>query len=267
MSTTSLLDLGATSIAVAHDAGSGGRGVFLGTANGVYALPSTSATPVPSGLAGTSVTSLLMSPAFAVDRTLYAGTHRGVFTSVDGGKTWSSPAGEIRRQRVNDLVLGHDRSLYAATRAGLFVSPDAAASWRKVAGLGPRNVLTAASFAEAQGGSVMLAGAAQGLYRSSDGGVTWNAVSLPVEVGSRSVKTIVVSHGASGAMASIYIGTIGGGIVQSTDGGRTWAVMRTGERGLIVYDLALLGTEPTVLAAATLDRGIWVYGARVPESH
>lgn len=106
--------------------------------------------PLADSLANLSVNALAMSPADP--ETLYAGTGEGyfreavrgtslplrgagIFTTADGGATWTRlPATTGAAFRwVNDLVISsHDaRRIYAATRKGVYRSLDGGATWTR----------------------------------------------------------------------------------------------------------------------------------------
>ena len=96
-------------------------------------------TPVPSVDVGPEaagrVLVLAMSPDFASDRTVFAGTeHAGVLKSTDGGQTWSQVNAGIFEGNVPALVVspgfGADRTVFAGTRTqGVFRTTDGGESW------------------------------------------------------------------------------------------------------------------------------------------
>jgi photosystem II stability/assembly factor-like uncharacterized protein len=83
------------------------------------------------------VVSLVISPNFGEDETLFAGTAEdGVFISTDGGKSWT--AWNFGLLDLNILCLAispdftNDETLYAGTTTGLFVSTNGGRAWREV---------------------------------------------------------------------------------------------------------------------------------------
>lgn len=120
---------------------------------------------------------VVVSPAYAVDQTIFAGTlGGGVIKSTDGGETWVQSPG-TERWAIMDLVLSpdfeHDQALYATTfRYGLHRSTDGGSSWSPTTlqtgyftalGISP-------SFAEDR---TILAAAYKGIFKSGDGGDSW----------------------------------------------------------------------------------------------
>ena len=71
----------------------------------------------------------------------------------------------------------------------------------------------------------MLAGLdGPGVYRSTDGGVTWTAATT------QPTNTGILSLAASGS--TFLAGTRGAGVFRSTDGGVTWVAATTQPAGL-----------------------------------
>ena len=79
-------------------------------------------------LEGLHVSSLVLEPASG---TLFAGTHNGgVHTSQDGGRSWQAQCNGIAEREVYSLAVV-DGKVYAGTEpAHLYVSADAGASWK-----------------------------------------------------------------------------------------------------------------------------------------
>ncbi|MBK8986884.1 MAG: hypothetical protein IPM39_12550 [Chloroflexi bacterium] len=142
---------------------------------------------------GLNVSALVVSPNYALDQTLFAGTGgAGVQRSVNGGLAWSQ---SLSVPQVTALaispVYGASRTLYAAARpeagapTSLYRSSDGGANWQALAGAIPPEQdgqpLTISALAFALDGSVLAGGqyGADGgtvVYRSTDGGTTWEAL-------------------------------------------------------------------------------------------
>lgn len=120
-------------------------GVFKSTDEGA------SWNPVGDALTNIAVNALAIDPSDT--RILYAGTGEGyfredvrgtglplrgggIFTSADGGASWTRLASTASEDFhwVNDLVVSHadPARIYAATRTGVWVSRDRGASWERV---------------------------------------------------------------------------------------------------------------------------------------
>ncbi len=94
-------------------------------------------TAANNGLYSGSVYAVALSPAYATDRTLFAGTNgSGVFRSADGGATWQAVNQGLTATDVRAVALSPayatDRTLYAGTEGGVFRSRDGGATWQAV---------------------------------------------------------------------------------------------------------------------------------------
>jgi photosystem II stability/assembly factor-like uncharacterized protein len=203
-----------------------------------------------TGQFGAYSQSLVLSPAYSTDHTLFVGTQgegSGVFRSSDGGATWKNLSQGLPSHLIKDpqswedvpsyevLVLAlspaytTDHTIYAGTFAGLFRSTDAGATWQ-VANKGlPYPTVTQLSLSPAypsdhtlyaySAGSSAYGGG--GLFRSVDAGVTWQAANkgLPYP----EVKALAISP-AYAIDHTLYAGTQGAdsGVFRSVDGGENW---------------------------------------------
>lgn len=195
-----------------------GRNLFVGTSTNV----------IKSTDQGASWTTLGGLPAAAVrsiviDRTnpanVYEASDAGVYKSTDGGNTWSlainglptQPVGNVNIARAHNLVMdpSDPRTLYVVVTPAsggelIFRSGDAAASWSAASSGLPADVVrglavdplnTRTLYAALNGGS------GQNLMKSTYGGSSWTAFSLPgggyassVVVDSLAPQTVHVGH-------------------------------------------------------------------------
>jgi hypothetical protein len=101
-------------------------------------------------------------------------------------------------------------------------------------------------------GSVLFLGTNQdGLYKSTDSGVTWSQVAgFPTTVGTTFVAFDKSTGTPGSATSTIYVGvasTTGNALYRSTDGGTTWAAVSGGPAGLMPLQAALDGNGHLVL--------------------
>lgn len=105
-------------------------------------------------------------------------------------------------------------------------------------------------------GRSLLLGAHTGLFRSEDGGKSWQPVALSATHAHLDVMAIAPDPTDA---RSIYVGTHEAGAFRSTDGGATWTEINTGLAGLDVHGLAVDPTAAGKLHAAVRERGEGLY--------
>lgn len=118
------------------------------------------------------VGALLMSPHFAEDRVLLAATFEdGIYYSDDAGETWLPGNIGLYDRHVFALGAAGTRFL-AGTETGLYVSDTLGRSWEPLPfAQEPATILSLCVDAQ---GHIFAGTESQGLYRSSDGGQTWD---------------------------------------------------------------------------------------------
>jgi photosystem II stability/assembly factor-like uncharacterized protein len=213
-----------------------------------------------------SVGQLLINPVRP--SVLYAATGDGVFKSTDSAKSWTAANSGLDLAYLPDgrwpLALDPARParLYAGLRAGaLFRSTDAAATWTA---LGTRlSTLAVNAFAVDPGGFVVggaaaagavLAGTPDGVYRSTDSGVTWTAANTGLPE-ARDIRALAIDPAAP---STLYAGAgyPSGGIFKSIDSGTTWTAASTGLPSVDwIESLAVDPATPSTLYAG----GWWVF--------
>ena len=159
-----------------------------------------------------------------VTGSLYAATfNQGVMRSDDGGDTWV-PLGLAGLYLRTLLLDPADSSvLYAGSYgSGLYQTTDAA-------GQGGFTQLTnAPSTVEelaAAGGTIYAAAGTAGVFASTDGGATWNALGAG-QLTAGSMWTSIAAWAACDGSVTLYAGadqSTPNAIVRSADGGATWA--------------------------------------------
>jgi photosystem II stability/assembly factor-like uncharacterized protein len=108
---------------------------------------------------------------------------------------------------------------------------------------------------DAEGRSLFL-GAHTGLFRSEDGGRSWQKIELSAKHAHLDVMAIA-PHPKDPKI--IYAATHEAGVFKSTDGGVTWTEANSGLRGLDVHGLAVDPNNTQKLHAAVRDRGEGIY--------
>jgi len=108
---------------------------------------------------------------------------------------------------------------------------------------------------DAEGRALWL-GAHTGLFRSEDGGRTWQRVTLSATHVHADVMAIAPD--AKDPLV-IHVGTHEAGVLKTTDGGATWTEANAGLGGLDVHGLAVDPATPQKLHAAIREGGDGVY--------
>ena len=178
-------------------------------------------------------------------KNVLAGTaDSGIFISTDYGFSWTEANTGLLNLNIAGLT-STDTKIYAATwmgGGGGFVSADSGNSWTPLMSL-PDSILTAIL---AIGHNVFVSSFLlfSGVFQSSDDGANWTQANLGGVTNYR-----INSFAKVGS--NIFAGTGGGGVLRSTDLGKTWT--STGVNYLYINGLA--GNDSIVLAGAA--PGIW----------
>ncbi len=200
--------------------------------------------------------------------TLYAGTARGIFKSDDGAATWRAVGVGLPSVRVQTIAIDPTATgtLYAGTitpngvaSVGIFKSTDAGETWSAandglidpVTGIAPLDV--AALAIDPRDPATLLAGTRfSEIFRSPDGGTTWE----PETLGGFNVGLQTTSFLYSAANPAVVDAASTLGLLQSTDGGVTWA-----EFGNAPAAFFTLAGDPssasTLYAGDSTGSGIW----------
>ncbi len=158
--------------------------------------------------------------------TLYAGTNRAVYKSVDGGTTWRQTGlaapGFVWTLKVHPRL----GSVYAGTDTGLFRSDDGGATWRHFSQGLEGNIIYALAFSPSSSQTVYagLAGVFDrgGVFKSGDGGRTW-------AFSGHGIAALSVQHVAVDPADSARLWVIANTVpFRSTDRGRTWERVQPG---------------------------------------
>jgi photosystem II stability/assembly factor-like uncharacterized protein len=240
------------------------------------------------------VTSLAVTPT----GTLLVGTGAGVLTSSDQGKTWTRVGGRGLPDRPVSAVAvdpENAHTLYVAVRTSgaLYKSTNAGIDWHRLRGPNPRVGLTAVAVDPKDPATVYVGTDfgctgcdVTGLFKSTNGGRTWQAAAAYVDGGCPAVAIDPInpqhvyasdggftvstdggkswrSHGPNGVNAlaidpgngqTVYAGTFAG-VFKSTSGGRSWSVARKGlPRGANVNALVADPHKSSVVIASASGR-------------
>lgn len=156
--------------------------------------------------------SLLVAPADADRLTL--GTHQGLFSSADGGRTWTQT--NLAGQDAMNLSQPSGETVWAAGHNVLARSTDGGRSWEDVEpeGLPSLDVHGFAVDANDEG-TLYAAIAGEGVYRSADAGASFSLVTAEVGRGVMALASLPDGRLLAGDMERQ-------GLLASDDGGETW---------------------------------------------
>jgi photosystem II stability/assembly factor-like uncharacterized protein len=159
---------------------------------------------------------------------LYIGTDgQGVYRVIEGLLGFELIGGmPFSDSHIKQLEFGSNRRLYAVTNAGLFVTNDD--TWQKIESLPEVVVSLAAASDDPQ---ALYAGCpTSGVYRSVDGGQTWESINNGLElipgvalrITALAVDERNSQHVVAGTAYGIGSRLVSSGIYESHNGGRHW---------------------------------------------
>jgi photosystem II stability/assembly factor-like uncharacterized protein len=227
--------------------------VYAGENTGIFKSSDGGATWSRSGYDG-GVSCLVLD--LARSETLYACFYGNVLKTEDAGASWSrvlSGSGSA----VVALDSTHPETVYAGTglrpsperEAGLFKSTDGARTWGAVnEGMGTATVLALVADPTAPERLYTgLSSSADPLWRTVDGGESWNAASgVGFDIGVRSVSAI-----ASTPSSDALFAASGFGIFKSADGGENWSGDAFQFGPTVIWTLAIDPLNPNLVYAGT----------------
>ncbi|MCP5149223.1 MAG: thrombospondin type 3 repeat-containing protein [Chromatiales bacterium] len=175
---------------------------------------------------------------------IYARARDGVFVSADGGTTWSSASTGLGAVDVRALAVDPadaDIAYASVAGGGLLVTSDRGAGWAAV-GPGPSPFLLALAVDPATP-TTLHAAAFDGVFRSTDAGVSWT------EIGPDLAATFDVVNDLAVASPELRLATTRAGVLRSTDGGASWTAANLGIDRASVRGLAVAPATGRLLAA------------------
>ena len=161
--------------------------------------------------------------------TVLAGTSRGVWTT--NGDQYEPPTLTLDVRGVRELVM-IDHTILAGTNDGIFTSSDLGNTWQ-ASGLAGAQVWQIRSNHE---GTLYASTAPAGLYRSLDGGTTWQAVDAFMELAAQAEWCIPIEPPVPASARALIaqgerlrVGIEVGGIALSDDAGESWDMVLPGD--------------------------------------
>ncbi|MGE5827661.1 MAG: choice-of-anchor D domain-containing protein, partial [Micromonosporaceae bacterium] len=187
-----------------------------------------------------TVRSILVDPA---DTGVVFAAVGGIHASVDGGATWTPRNGDLP-----DLVKCGSSCPGNGIVSAFAVdhhAPGGDPGWGTL-------------YLGADGSDFLLANQGQGVFRSTDGGVTWTAVNTNIAATDRFITALALDPlPQGGASVRLYAGTTTGKVYR-TDNGVNWLPLSNNLPGNAVKALAIEMADPRVIYAALDGGGVYV---------
>jgi photosystem II stability/assembly factor-like uncharacterized protein len=168
------------------------------------------------GLLDLNVLALAISPGFAEDETLFAGTETGIFRSTNGGRAWREVDFSMDLAPVLSLGISpcftEDRLIFAGTEAnGLHLSRDGGKTWSPAGELFEGATVNAILVDGSAGGSIRcLVLTEDRLLVSRDSGHAWKEWESPLPEDA-SVSCAAAPDGLARG-ARLLLGTVEGNV-------------------------------------------------------
>ncbi|WP_243370529.1 choice-of-anchor D domain-containing protein [Geotalea sp. SG265] len=233
--------------------GPGQKKIYAATDNGVL-VSSDGMTWTSAGLAGSSVHAVVAHPA-NLD-TVFAGTTAGIFSSVNGGGTWTPVGGDVATLAIQSLIYDPADAGYATLFSGtmgggVFKSSNGGSLWQSTnQELG--NTFIQSVVTDSVAPATVYIGTNDGLYKSTDGGTNWTLSTNGLA--NTDVEALLLNHATP---SQLYAGTWQSGVFKSTDGGATWTAANAGISSAQVHALGMDGVDPQRLYVGT-GSGIYI---------
>jgi|GEM_PF-1545447 len=218
----------------------------------------------PTGAGPWAFVDLALSPTFPTDQTLFAlagmspaGYH--VYRSLDAGANWEDVAAVAAgRALIPSPDFAHDQTVYLLTGATIptYVSTDGGATFDTAGGWFATRDVSALAFSPnfATDRTLFAAVNDDALYRSPDGGTTWNATGLAGDV-----EAVAVSPDFA-ADALVVAVAADGHVHRSLDGGDTWDspafTLGTGGKFTIAFSPEF-ATDELLVVVSSADPGAY----------
>ncbi len=197
---------------------------------------------------------------------VYAGTNGGgVYRSIDEGRSWSRVGASLSSLNISALEVmrsSKDRPVIfaGASTNGLFRSTNNGTTWSLVKKYG--NIFSTEimhSYVSPSGGSMLIAGAGNIVYRSTDLGAVW----MHAEYGLSCSKVYAIEHLFVGSTVELFAAT-DSGLYRSTNEGGYWDPFgsEVPGRGLRTIFARRITPDSTELYVGALSGGVYRSGDR-----
>lgn len=206
-----------------------GSNIFAGTKSGIYLSTNngTNWVEVNSGITNYYITSL------AINGTnIFAGTYgNGVYHSTNNGAEWKTKNSGLPFAGLNAFAV-EGTNIYAGAVWGIYRSTNNGKDWISSC----RDRESSYIYNLAVSGPNIFAASNDGLFCSVDSGRTWAYVNIGIPF-IPNVYALAVNG------SNIYAGTMGKGVIISTDYGISWYMAIPGLSKIFIYTIAVNGSN------------------------
>jgi len=163
----------------------------------------------------------------------------GTYRSTDQGVSWQEVG--LREIFINDMVITSDGAVFVSNAQGaVYRSQDNGTTWQLS---GENLVSNGGALAYDPVQDILYAATFGGLWRSTDGGDSWQEMSTGVPFVTIEALAVIPAGGP------LYVGTDGEGVHRSLDGGIQWERFDSGMTAITVEDF-LVVPEGDIYAAS-----------------
>jgi photosystem II stability/assembly factor-like uncharacterized protein len=232
------------------------RTVWAGTTRGVFVTEDAGATweARREGLTGAGARPFaavqLLRLAASDPSVVYAGGNFTLFRTADAGARWTQltiPPPRLGSGVLDALVDARDADVVFLAWGDVSVSRDGGGTWERVA-VGSGSAAFHDLAADPRDPDVIYAGGEEGIFRSADGGRTWQLVT---EIPVASAGDLAV-----GPSGEVWAASNGTEIYRSPDGVSDWTLVPTGGQFYNVFEIEVDPHAPHDAFVAT-NRGLF----------
>jgi len=167
----------------------------------------------------TGVSSIAISPNYATDATVFAGTNYGIYKSTDGGQNWTQSGLIGANSFAISPNYATDATIFAGSSDCIYKSTDGGQNWTQLNSPNPGGDYSVAAISPNYAtDATVFAGNINYMYKSTNGGQNWTQIfygqsSFAISPNYATDKTVFLGMN----------GLVGGSVIyKSTDGGQNW---------------------------------------------
>jgi len=209
-----------------------------------------------------------ISPNYAVDGIVFSSNSKGLERSNDFGQTWQMMEGvgttDYPRAVAVSPNFANDQTVLIGTKkqgggdlSGLWLSTDQGNIWNKTSlnGIGVVSISMSPGWATDQTAFAASPDTTYGLYKSTDGALTWtNITTTPASAGPMCVVAVSPSFPTD---QTLVAAPQDAGLYKSTDGGNTWTLLpNTGSVRFVEIRFSPNWASDQTIWAGTLQKGL-----------